>query len=224
MSSDSGESHSSARNDHGDEIDLRGSAGYASAEYEDSVGGSAAAGPGAGQEAEEGTDGVLSVDGGPEDLTFAKTRQSGPRQHVQKSASDLSIRSKILNDDSPASTDIPDDTPSVQGSGISSPTSSVPVSHSSLRPHRPTSLQPFERRFSSRLSPSPLSSPRGPSPGFLSPHSRQSSVSSHLIIQQLTGDASETPQAPWEVVRWTKLRKITSQVFSEVGKRNSTLR
>jgi hypothetical protein len=45
-------------------------------------------------------------------------------------------------------------------------------------------------------------------------------VSSHLVIQQLTDDASDTPQAPWEVVRWTKLRKITAQVFSEVGKRN----
>ncbi|USP77377.1 hypothetical protein yc1106_04651 [Curvularia clavata] len=217
MSSDSGESHSSARNDHGDQIDLRGSA---SAEYEESVEEGAAAEFRAGQEEEEGTDGVQSVDDSPEHLTFAKTRRNGPRERVQKSASDLSIRSRILNDDSPASTDIPDDTPSIQGSGISSPTSSVPVSHSSLRPHRPTSLQPFERRFSSRLSPSPLGSPRGQSPGFLSPHSRQSSVSSQLVIQQLTDDASETPQAPWEVVRWTKLRKITSQVFSEVGKRN----
>ncbi|TKA83806.1 hypothetical protein B0A55_00018 [Friedmanniomyces simplex] len=28
------------------------------------------------------------------------------------------------------------------------------------------------------------------------------------------------PAAPWEVVRWTKLRKITGQALSEVGKRN----
>jgi hypothetical protein len=54
---------------------------------------------------------------------------------------------------------------------------------------------------------------------FLSPHSRQSSVSSQLIFQH-AADGAETPQAPWEVVRWTKLKKATGQVFSEVGKRN----
>ncbi|KAF2736629.1 hypothetical protein EJ04DRAFT_153543 [Polyplosphaeria fusca] len=87
------------------------------------------------------------------------------------------------------------------------------------RPHRPTSLQPFERRFSSRLSPSPLGSPRiVSSPAFLSPRSRQSSISSNLILQP--HDEADTPQAPWEVVRWTKLKKITGQIFSEVGKRN----
>jgi hypothetical protein len=31
---------------------------------------------------------------------------------------------------------------------------------------------------------------------------------------------AETPQGPWDIVRWTKLRKITGQAFSEVGKRN----
>ena len=30
----------------------------------------------------------------------------------------------------------------------------------------------------------------------------------------------ENGQGPWEVVRWTKLRKISGQAFSEVGKRN----
>lgn len=96
----------------------------------------------------------------------------------------------------------------------------MPASHSSLRAHRPTSLQPFERRFSSRLSPSPLGSPRiASTPTFLSPRSRQSSISSNLIFQTHQ-DGSDTPQAPWEVVRWTKLKKITGQVFSEVGKRN----
>ncbi|EUC50990.1 hypothetical protein COCMIDRAFT_80811 [Bipolaris oryzae ATCC 44560] len=220
MSSDSGESHSSARNHHGQQADVTGSAGDDLPEYENSVDESVISQSGAGQEEDGGTDEVRSTDDGSEKLTFAKTRRNGPRERVQKSASDLSIRSKVLNDDSPASTDIPDDTPSVQGSGISSPTSSQPLSHSSLRPHRPTSLQPFERRFSSRLSPSPLSSPRGTSPAFLSPHSRQSSISSNIVSQYLTDDASEASQAPWEVVRWTKLRKITAQVFSEVGKRN----
>ncbi|GAB7332501.1 hypothetical protein MBLNU13_g04294t2 [Cladosporium sp. NU13] len=72
------------------------------------------------------------------------------------------------------------------------------------------------------LSPSPSS--RGASPAFLSPHSRQISLSSQLspFSGSSQGDATsdEASQAPWEVVRWTKLRKITGQLFSEVGKRN----
>ncbi|KAH6637875.1 Golgi CORVET complex core vacuolar protein 8-domain-containing protein [Boeremia exigua] len=64
-----------------------------------------------------------------------------------------------------------------------------------------------------------LRPPRGASPAFLSAHSRQSSVSSHLLFQQQP-DEADTPQPPWEVVRWTKLKIITGQVFSEVGKRN----
>jgi vacuolar protein sorting-associated protein 8 len=29
----------------------------------------------------------------------------------------------------------------------------------------------------------------------------------------------ESPNVPWEVVRWTKLRKIEKQALSEIGKR-----
>jgi hypothetical protein len=106
----------------------------------------------------------------------------------------------------------------LKGSILSSPGSSVPASYIGTRSHRPTSLQPFERRFSSRLTPSPLGSPRIASPAFLSPKSRQSSISSNLIFQQK--NEADTPSAPWDVVRWTKLKKISGQVFSEVGKRN----
>ena len=116
------------------------------------------------------------------------------------------------------STSTPDDTPSIQGSIVSSPRSSVAYSYNSPRANRPA-LQPFERRFSSRLSPSPFATPRGASPVFLSGHSRPSSLSSNLFFQQLS-DEGDTPQPPWDVVRWTKLKKITGQVFSEVGKRN----
>ncbi|KAF2754299.1 vacuolar assembly/sorting protein-like protein VPS8 [Pseudovirgaria hyperparasitica] len=117
-----------------------------------------------------------------------------------------------------ASVSTPDDTPSIQGSLLSSPSSSVPASHASAsRGHHRPSLKPFERRFSSRLSLSPLPSPRSQTPTFLAPHSRQSSISSQLVPSR---DESETPQPPWEVVRWTKLKRISGQVFSEVGKRN----
>jgi len=132
----------------------------------------------------------------------------------EESVSRLAIPQLEHEGASADSASIPDDTPSIQGSAISSPGSS------SSRLHRSSSLQPFERRFTSRLSPSPLGSPRlVSSPAFLSPRSRQSSVSSNIFQSQSDRIEAETPQAPWDVVRWTKLKKITGQVFSEVGRR-----
>ncbi|KAF1969826.1 hypothetical protein BU23DRAFT_512373 [Bimuria novae-zelandiae CBS 107.79] len=216
MSSDSGESPASAHNDGTDEI---GSASPAPASPLEPAGIARENGSGPyGQEEE--MEELASIASGGHDMTFATRRRSEPEQEDDASTSELPMRPAPLRPGSPESTSTPDDTPSIQGSMLSSPGSSVPASHSSLRPHRPTSLQPFERRFSARLSPTPLASPRvGSSPIFLSAHSRQSSVSSHLLFQAQP-DEAETPQAPWEVVRWTKLKKITGQVFSEVGKRN----
>lgn len=117
------------------------------------------------------------------------------------------------------SASIPDDTPSRRESIISSPGSSRAASQMSIpRVRRPGALQPFDRRFSAQLSPSPLASPRNISPAFLTPRSRQTSIASTTLVP--SEDGSDTPQPPWEVVRWTKLRKITGQVFSEIGKRN----
>ena len=79
------------------------------------------------------------------------------------------------------------------------------------------SLRPFDRRFQAHISPSPLNSPRALSPGFLNLHSRRSSSASQ-VFQDVRD--TDTPQAPWDVVRWTKLRKLTGQVFSEIGKRS----
>ncbi|KAI7427567.1 hypothetical protein KC368_g17950, partial [Hortaea werneckii] len=121
---------------------------------------------------------------------------------------------------------IPDDLPSVQGSRVSSP---GPLSLRGPRrtPQRTTSgaLQPFDKRFESRFSTSPSPSSRAGSPAFLTPHSRQISISSQF--SQLSSQASsqgeggnEAPIAPWEVIRWTKLRKLSGQAFSESGKRN----
>ncbi|CAD0106749.1 unnamed protein product [Aureobasidium uvarum] len=121
------------------------------------------------------------------------------------------------------SASIPDDTPSVQGSVASS----LPVRRPRLNPRASTNsprtpsgaLQPFERRFSSRFT-SPSPSSRAASPAFLTPHSRQSSLSSQIVLSQGGSDIADAPDAPWEVVRWTRLRKITSQAFSEAGRRN----
>ncbi|KAI9047614.1 hypothetical protein LZ554_008327 [Drepanopeziza brunnea f. sp. 'monogermtubi'] len=114
---------------------------------------------------------------------------------------------------------IPDDSPSVQGSVLSSPGGSGILPSVASRPglESPTpSFRPFDRRFQSRLSSSNLSVHRVSSP-FLRTHSRTPSLSSQVIPDP--GD-TDTPSPPWEVVRWTKLKKLNGQAFSEVGKRN----
>lgn len=116
---------------------------------------------------------------------------------------------------------IPDDTPSVHGSIGSSPGSSVRPSLAS-RPglDSPTpSFRPFDRRFSSFLrAPSGVYSPRSQSPAFLAQtHARQASGVSQMLLDK---DETESPSPPWEVVRWTKLKKLNGQAFSEIGRRN----
>lgn len=118
-----------------------------------------------------------------------------------------------------SSLSVPDDSPSVPGSVLSSPGSSVlPSLASRPRLGSPTpSFRPFDRRFSSRIaSPSNLS-PRSSSPAVLAGHSRNASLTSQLVLD--AGD-TDTPSPPWEVVRWTKLKKLNGQAFSEVGRRN----
>ncbi|KAI9755395.1 MAG: Vacuolar protein sorting-associated protein 8 [Lichina confinis] len=117
--------------------------------------------------------------------------------------------------DSPST---PDDSPSVQGSVPSSPGSGPFGSRASFSRGSPTpSLRPFDRRFQSRLASSPLVSPRPQSPAFLDNNSRRSS----LDFQVLRGKGDEdSPQAPWDIVRWIKLKKLVTQLFSERGKRS----
>ncbi|OLN84330.1 Vacuolar protein sorting-associated protein 8-like protein [Colletotrichum chlorophyti] len=106
-----------------------------------------------------------------------------------------------------------------RGSVISSPSSSVLPSVAS-RPglSSPTpSFRPFDRRFQSRISSSSfIHSPRSSSPAYLSGHSRSASLNSGLLDREDT----DTPSPPWEVVRWTRLKKLNGQAFSEAGKRN----
>ncbi|KAM5432851.1 Vacuolar protein sorting-associated protein 8 [Microsporum canis] len=117
---------------------------------------------------------------------------------------------------------IPDDTPSVQGSLVSSPGSSAFAYRGSTSNLSPVPHRPFDRRFQSRLSVSSIPpSARPVSPALSLAHSRNSSLASHLRFDASTPDLLEEPEpAPWEVIRWTKLKKIAGQVFSEVGKRN----
>ncbi|KAH7027666.1 Golgi CORVET complex core vacuolar protein 8-domain-containing protein [Microdochium trichocladiopsis] len=114
---------------------------------------------------------------------------------------------------------VPDDSPSVQGSVLSSPGSSLLPSIAS-RPglNSPTpSFRPFDRRFQSRIPSSSSLSPRPSSPAFLGAHSRNVSLTSNI---QLDSADTETPSPPWEVVRWTRLNKLNGQAFSEAGKRS----
>ncbi|KAK0735040.1 Golgi CORVET complex core vacuolar protein 8-domain-containing protein [Lasiosphaeria miniovina] len=115
---------------------------------------------------------------------------------------------------------IPDDSPSVQGSVVSSPGSSVLLPSFGSRPGMgsPTpSFRPFDQRFQSRLFSPSINSPRPSSPAFLAGHSRTVSVASQFLLDPAEPD---TPAPPWEVVRWTKLMKLNGQAFSEAGKRN----
>ncbi|KAK6332799.1 Vacuolar protein sorting-associated protein 8 [Orbilia brochopaga] len=118
----------------------------------------------------------------------------------------------------PGSPVIVDDTASVQASVTSSPGSSLPPRRPSLQNGPIPSLRPFDRRFQSRLSlsPSPLASPRPSSPALLNLHSRSSSLSGQG--DELDGDADEG-STPWDVIRWTKLKKIKAQLYSETGRR-----
>jgi hypothetical protein len=107
-----------------------------------------------------------------------------------------------------------------KGSVLSSPGGSSILPSVASRPglESPTpSFRPFDRRFQSRLSSSTLTLPRASSPAYLKGQSRTVSLSSQLLPD--SGD-SDTPSPPWEVVRWTKLKKMNGQAFSEVGKRN----
>ena len=118
---------------------------------------------------------------------------------------------------------IPDDTPSLQGSLLSSPGRvASPKPRNVVGRKISSALQPFERRFEARPSASRSPSSRADTPTFLTSHSRQLSLSSQIsqISSQDGSVGTETPQAPWDVVKWTKLRKITSQTFSEAGRRN----
>lgn len=116
------------------------------------------------------------------------------------------------------SASIPDDTPSVQDSGVSSPKSDAQLAPPSVsRQSSTASRRPFELRFQSRMSSSYLNSPRSSSPAFLNIHSRNSSLASVGPPSESAGDEF---QPPWEVIRWNRLKKLTGQAFSETGRRN----
>ena len=109
----------------------------------------------------------------------------------------------------------------MQGSRPSTPGSSRSASALSIRSNLSRSHKPFDRRFQGRVPSPKYTALRNISPILNRQHSRQSSISS-----QLTADLPEEVEddAPWEVIRWARLQKLSSQVFSEAGKRAFGLR
>jgi hypothetical protein len=116
----------------------------------------------------------------------------------------------------------PDETTSVRSSpSVSSTPARVSLNRSATGSPSP---RPFDRRFHARMSSSASTIPRigsSAGPSFLRSDSRRISMLSNFSIDtQGSGDRQEDQeQAPWEVVKWSKLKKITSQAFSEAGKR-----
>ena len=113
---------------------------------------------------------------------------------------------------------IPDDTPSVQGSVFSSPGGSrAPSIQSPARQGSPSSThRPFERRFHSRITSGNILTSRNSSPSFLGSHSRQTSYGSVALPP---ASEAEESAAPWEVIRWARLKKLTGRLFTEASKR-----
>ena len=166
-------------------------------------------------DAEEDPDGIpqLAEDEEDGDDTVHEELE-GLEEHKQEHAQARDERPESSIDETAS---IPDDTPSVQDSALSSP-SRPPSIASPLRNASPSSPhRPFDRRFQSRISSSPLLTPRARSPNFLGSHSRQPSYASVGLPTHSEPDEST---APWEVIRWTKLKKLSGQLFSEIGKRN----
>ena len=163
---------------------------------------------------EEDVDAVLPFD---EEHEVGEDPAPDPVQLVESTQRrDASIQDEQPESSLDDSASIPDDTPSIQGSVLSSP-SRTPSYTSPLRNQSPSSPhRPFDRRFHSRISSSPMLTPRARSPNFPS-HSRQSSFASLMVPSPSEPDESN---APWEVIRWTKLKKMSGQIFSEIGKRN----
>ncbi|KAJ9622131.1 Vacuolar protein sorting-associated protein 8 [Knufia peltigerae] len=113
----------------------------------------------------------------------------------------------------------PDESPSIQGSVLSSPRSETPSFRSPARRGSPSlAHRPFDTRFQSRLSGSHLSPLRSSSPGFLGAHSRHSSITSFAGLE--TPSEVDESGSPWDVIRWNKYKRITGQTFSEIGRRN----
>ncbi|OAL26150.1 hypothetical protein AYO20_10203 [Fonsecaea nubica] len=166
--------------------------------------------------ATETLDAVLEDENGESGQIDGEIASDGPGTNGTDNIPPFDEATNLLSIDDSAS--IPDDTPSVQDSVLSSPRSDAGSVRSPGRRGSPSTIhRPFDIRFQSRLSSSQLSPLRSSSPAFLNAHSRHASAASHGL--HTPSEPDETIN-PWDVIRWSKFRKITGQAFSEIGKRN----
>ena len=173
------------------------------------------------------------ADTGGDDQDALSAFQDGPDEQPSADDVDQALRyrtaptdggpfRKPLEDEPTSSLDdtasIPDDTPSVQGSVLSSPSGSqAPSLRSPARQGSPSSShRPFERRFHSRISSGHILTSRTSSPNFPGSHSRQTSYGSVALPP---GSEAEESATPWEVIRWARLKILTGQLFTETSKR-----
>lgn len=110
-----------------------------------------------------------------------------------------------------------DQGPSTRGSPRFTPENSRPASGLSIQSRQSPLSQPFDKRFHARKTAATLGALRNVSPAFLGSHSRQASYSSQITTASIEPEHEE--QKPWEVIKWTKLKKLSSQAFSEAGRR-----
>ncbi|KAJ0421847.1 Golgi CORVET complex core vacuolar protein 8-domain-containing protein [Aspergillus carlsbadensis] len=179
-------------------------------------------------EASNGVNGDGTREEGLEDNSMAHIEEDIPDLVGENHASiELPGSPRVAQLDSSESVDEigsnPDYTPSFRGSILSTPSSSSALAffRGSPRPSPSPSHRPFDLRFQSRLTSSSPGSIRPSSPFLTNIHSRKSSLTSRLSSPAtIESDPDIIQQEPWEVVRWTKLRKISGKAFSEVGKRN----
>ncbi|KIX01400.1 uncharacterized protein Z518_09126 [Rhinocladiella mackenziei CBS 650.93] len=160
--------------------------------------------------------GALNAEQDDNDLIGSETESLLPGTNGVSNAVSLNREENAHSLDDSAS--IPDDTPSVQDSVLSSPRSETESLRGPARRGSPSTVhRPFDARFQSRLSSAQFSPLRSSSPAYLVGHSRHSSVAS-LGLQ--TPSEPDEFTSPWDVIRWNKFKKITAQVFSEIGRRN----
>lgn len=111
--------------------------------------------------------------------------------------------------------------PQSQSSSASTPEDSQSVSGSVRSNLSPSPALPFERRLLARKGSSRPGFSRNVSPAFLTVHSRQASTSSQASqVSQSSQDVDEREDdKPWELIKWSRLKKLSSQALSEAGKR-----
>ncbi|KIW92297.1 uncharacterized protein Z519_07281 [Cladophialophora bantiana CBS 173.52] len=161
-------------------------------------------------------DGVLEVENGDHRQIEGEGEPDTPGTNGADNIPPSNEATNVLSIDDSVST--PDDSPSVQDSVLSSPRSDAASIRSPARRGSPATIhRPFDIRFQSRLSSSQLSPLRSSSPAFLGAHSRHSSAASQGL--HTPSEPDETIN-PWDVIRWSKFRKISGQAFSEIGRRN----